>query len=44
MWQEIIVGALVCLALLAALRRIFSKKRGCSGCEGCNGCNCNTDR
>lgn len=39
MWQEILVGVLVGMALLAALRRVFSKKKGCSGCSGCSGCN-----
>ncbi|MDO4368795.1 MAG: FeoB-associated Cys-rich membrane protein [Bacteroidales bacterium] len=39
MWQEILVGVLVGIALLAALRMAFSKKRGCGGCSGCSGCN-----
>mgnify|MGYP001765270484 CR=1 FL=1 len=36
MWQELIVGICVLLALLFVLRRyLFRRQPGCGGCQGC---------
>lgn len=38
MWQEIVVGLCVLLALAFLLRRYVFRKPGDSRCGGCNGC------
>lgn len=35
MWQEIIVGVCVLVALAFMIKRFFAKNTGCSGCRGC---------